>query len=98
MKRDTSTDTIRLYFTYGIAVLVVVGAGALVLAKIDEIPAEALLALVTFVLGLALGFVFNRESSAGAARQSERAIAQGANASQPPLEQPQPQPNVQPRI
>lgn len=77
-----NTDTLRLYFTYGIAVLVIVGAGALVMAKLDEIPAEALLALVTFVLGLALGFVFNREASAGAARQSERAIAQGA-ATQP---------------
>lgn len=77
-----STDTIRLHYTYGIAILVIIGGGLLIFMKLTEIPAEALLALVTFVAGLALGFVFNRESSAGQARSTERAVAQGANAGQ----------------
>jgi hypothetical protein len=73
-----STDGYRLHYTYGIAVLCLLGGGLLVFMKLGEIPAEALLALITFVFGLVLGFVFNRESSASQARATERAVAQGA--------------------
>ena len=73
------TDDVRLHYTYGGGLLVIVLGFALVFLKIDEIPSEALIALVSGVFGLVLGFFFNRESSAGQARATERAIAQGAD-------------------
>ena len=79
-----NTDGWRLHYTYAIAALCLIGGGVLVFLKLGEIPAEALLALITFVFGLVLGFVFNRESSAGQARATERAVAQGANAGATP--------------
>jgi len=75
-----NADLIRLAFTYAIALVALIGAFLLIYAKLSEISAESLLALVTFVLGLALGFVFNRESTTSGARAAERAVSQGANA------------------
>jgi xanthosine utilization system XapX-like protein len=71
-------DEKRLHYTYGGGLLIVVIAFALIFLKIGDIPAEALIALVGSIFGLVLGFFFNRESGAGAARATERAVAQGA--------------------
>jgi uncharacterized membrane protein len=86
-----NADLIRLFFTYAIALVTLIGTFVLIYTKLGEISAESLLALVTFVLGLALGFVFNRESTTAGARSAERAISQGANAGViPPPQPPQP--------
>lgn len=91
-----NADSFRLHYTYLIAILVIVGSGYMLLTETPGVTGEQKLALVTFVLGLVLGFIFNRESSAGSARATERAIAQGATTVQggdpppPPAEGRQP--------
>jgi hypothetical protein len=78
-----NTDTWRLHYTYGIAIVVLVGAGLMLFIPTPDITGEAKLAFVTFVAGIVLGFVFNRESAVGAARASERAHDAGAAAAAP---------------
>jgi hypothetical protein len=72
-----SADTIRLIFTYAIAVLVLVGAFILLVLP-SQVGSETIVPFVTGIVGIVLGFVFNRESTTAGARQSERAVAQGA--------------------
>lgn len=72
-----STDSIRLIFTYVIALVVLVGSFLLLWQKLPELTPEALLAVITTALGFVLGFVFNRESTVGGARAAERAFNQG---------------------
>jgi hypothetical protein len=74
-----STDTWRLHYTYLIGAGVLALAFGLLLLHTPDISGESKLAFVTFVAGIVLGFVFNRESSVSAARAQERAIEQGAN-------------------
>ncbi len=74
-------DTLRLAFTYTIALVIVIGGGILLVVP-SQVPPEQLLPFMTGIVGTVIGFVFQRESSSGAARQTERAFATGA-ASQP---------------
>jgi FtsH-binding integral membrane protein len=67
-----STDTWRLHYTYLIGAGVLALAFGLLLLHTPDISGESKLAFVTFVAGIVLGFVFNRETQ-------ERAIEQGAN-------------------
>ena len=68
------TDTIKLWFTYGIALLVIVGGGIMLfLMRGDPQSSELQLAIVGFIGG-ALGFVFNRESATQATRAAESAV------------------------
>ena len=67
--------------TYGIAVLVLTGCFVLLVAP-SQVPSEQLLPFVTGIIGLVLGWVFNRESTAASARSTERSIAQGASSSE----------------
>ena len=62
-------DTIRLLASYLIAVLVLAGAFVLIYENRGD-SGQAWLAV-----GAVLGWAFNRESSAAAARQTERAAA-----------------------
>lgn len=73
-----TSDTIRLYFTYAIAVLVLLGTFLLLIWP-SQVPAEQLLPFLTGIVGIVIGFVFNRESTTSGARASERAVAQGAS-------------------
>lgn len=82
-----STDTIRLHYTYIAGLLVLAGCFALVALKLDDIPGEVIVALVTGALGFVLGFIFNRESAVGAARAQERAVALGATTATPTVVQ-----------
>jgi hypothetical protein len=75
-----NTDTIRLHYTYIIALVIVVGAGVLMYIKLPEIEPEVLIGFFGTAFGFVLGFVFNRESSVGSQRATERAVSQGANA------------------
>jgi fatty acid desaturase len=72
-----SADTIRLFFTYVIAAMVLVGCFLLLIFP-SQVGQEGLIPFVTGVVGVVLGFVFNRESTIGGARAAERAMAQGA--------------------
>ncbi len=74
-----STDTLRLHYTYGIAILVLVGVFYLFITPTPDISGGEKLAFLGTVVGGVILFVFNRESSVSAARATERAIEQGAN-------------------
>jgi hypothetical protein len=74
-----SVDTVRLWFTYAIAVLVLVGCFLLLFFP-SQVDQPSLVPFVTAIVGVVLGFVFNRESTTAGQRNAERAISQGANA------------------
>lgn len=67
------TDTIRLFFTYGIASIVVLGGGAALVLTRNEIAAGDLRVIVAGFIGSALTFVFGSEVQARTARQSAAA-------------------------
>jgi predicted lipid-binding transport protein (Tim44 family) len=70
-------DSLKVLFTYGIAALLLVGGLLyLFLTRLDAAGAGATdrLALVGF-MGIALNFVFMRETATNSARQTERAVA-----------------------
>ncbi len=71
-----SADTIRMLGTYLVAVLVLVGAFVLLMFE-SQVPPEQLLPFLTGVVGIVLGWAFNRESTTAGARQSERSVAIG---------------------
>lgn len=73
-----STDTWRLHYTYAIALLTLAGCFALLLIPTGDVTGGDKLTLITFVAGIVLGFVFNRESTVAGARAAERAVAQGS--------------------
>ncbi len=74
-----SPDTIRLWFTYVIAVLVLVGCFILLVLP-SQVGSDTIVPFVTGIVGIVLGFVFNRESTTAGARAAERAVQQGADA------------------
>ncbi len=67
-------DTIRLVATYVIAIVVLVGCFMLLVAPSQLENPEA---FVTVIVGVVLGFVFNRESTTAGARAAERSFAKG---------------------
>jgi hypothetical protein len=72
------SDTIKLGFTYTIALVTIVGGGIMLYAIRLDPPesgsATLSLAIVGFI-GLALGFVFNRESATQATRAAQSSAA-----------------------
>lgn len=73
-----NSDNIRLLFTYTIAALVLIGCFILLVIP-SQVGQEGLVPFVTGVVGVVLGFVFNRESTTAGQRASERAVSLGAN-------------------
>ena len=72
-------DNLKLIFTYIIVLVVVVGGGAMLYAIRGSEGSETLsLAIVGFI-GLALGFVFNKESATQATRAAQSSSSQGAD-------------------
>jgi hypothetical protein len=84
-----SADTIRLAFTYAIAALTLVGCFFLLIFP-SQVGSEGLVPFVTGVVGVVLGFVFNRESTTAGQRASERAVSLGANTAVAPTPPPEP--------
>lgn len=80
-------DDWKLHYTYiGLLLLALIALG-FVFLKLDDIDAETLIALVTFILGSVLGFLTGAEIATRQARATERAAAQGAqSAVNPPPE------------
>ena len=78
-----NADTIRILFTYVIAVLVLLGSFILLVIP-SQVGAEGVIPFVTGIVGIVLGFVFNRESTTSGQRAQERATKQGADIAQAP--------------
>lgn len=78
-----NADTIRLISTYIIAILTLVGCFILLIFP-SQVGQEGLVPFVTGVVGVVLGFVFNRESSTAGGRAAERSMTLGAQAAVPP--------------
>lgn len=78
-------DTIKVFYTYLIATLLVIGGLLFLFYSRNDPPggqSAAMIPLVAGFVGAAIQFVFSRETQTSTARQVERGIAQGA-ASQP---------------
>lgn len=75
-----SADAIRLTFTYVIALVVLVGCFWLLAFPSQLANPEA---FVTIIVGVVLGFIFNRESTTAGARAAERAVQQGVTSASP---------------
>lgn len=78
-------DMLKVFYTYLIATILVVGGLAFLFFSRNDDPAgqsAAMVPLVAGFVGAAIQFVFSRETQTSTARQVERGIAQGA-ASQP---------------
>ena len=79
------SDNVKLWFTYAIALITIVGGGAMLYAiRLDppDSGSETLSLAIVWFIGLALGFVFNRES----ATQATRAAQSSAAGSMAPLD------------
>jgi hypothetical protein len=74
-----NAGNIQLFFTYTIAVLVLIGCFILLVLP-SQVGSDTIVPFVTGIVGIVLGFVFNRESTMSGQRSAERAINQGANA------------------
>lgn len=76
-----NADTIKAFFTYATALVVVLGGFLVIyLTRADETSSQIQLLIGGFI-GSALTFLFVQENSTRQARQSERQFTQGANAS-----------------
>jgi hypothetical protein len=67
-------DDVKLWFTYGLATVIIIGGGLMLFVSRNEANSDFSLLIAGFIGG-AIGFVFNRESATQAARQVERAAA-----------------------
>jgi hypothetical protein len=80
-------DTLKVTYTYAIATVIVIG-GLLILyfSRLDppESNSQNLDLVISGFIGIALQFVFQRETQSSTARQVERSTAAGA-ASQPTM-------------
>jgi len=73
-------DTIRLYFTYVVALVVIVGGGLFLFAiRGDPASNDLQLAIVGFI-GMALAYVFNRETATQATRAAQSSATQATAA------------------
>ena len=73
-----NADTIRLLFTYAIATLILIGSFVLLLFP-SQLTGDSLVPFVSGIIGVVIGFVFNRESTTAGQRSAERAVTLGAN-------------------
>lgn len=75
------SDSIKLLFTYLIAVITILGGGVMLYAiRLDppETGSGTLSLAIVGFMGLALGFVFNRETATQATRAAQSSAAQSA--------------------
>lgn len=73
------TDTIKLWFTYAIALVLIVGGGLFLLVTRLDPPgtSQDLQLVIAGFIGSAVTFVFTRETQTQTARSTAAAIAQG---------------------
>jgi len=77
-----TVDTIRALFTYVIALIVVVGGGAVIFVSRNDPSATDTVAIIAGFVGSALTFVFSSEVQTRTARQSASASLAGSAATQ----------------
>lgn len=77
-------DTIRLWFTYLTALVVIAGGGLfLLIVRNDNPPNDLITGAAISVVTLAVNFVFTKETATSSSRASERAFTAGAASGQP---------------
>ena len=71
-------DTIKLVFTYALALVVVVGGGWFLFATLGQADAESTRLVIAGFMGSAITFVFGQESAKAATRAAQSSAASGA--------------------
>ncbi len=79
------SDTIKLLFTYVIAMVIIVGGGVFLFLTRTEPEASSLQLVIAGFMGAAIAFVFNREAATQATRASESSIRAGVDSQNPPV-------------
>jgi hypothetical protein len=77
-----TADTIKLLFTYLIALVVIVGGGAMLFLTKDE-PASPTALVISGFIGSAITFVFGQESATRATRAAQSSASQATGQSTP---------------
>jgi hypothetical protein len=67
-------DDVKLWFTYALATVVIVGGGAMLFVSRNEANTDFALLVAGFI-GSAITFVFNRESATQATRAAQSSAA-----------------------
>jgi len=70
-------DEVKLWFTYSLAAIIIVGGGAMLFVSRGEANTDFALLIAGFI-GSATMFVFNRESATQATRAAQSSAEQGA--------------------
>jgi hypothetical protein len=78
------TDTLKLIFTYALALVIVIGGGAFLFATLGQADAESTRLAIVGFMGGAITFVFGQESAKAATRASQASTAAGAASVTPP--------------
>lgn len=78
-----NADTIKAFFTYFTALVVVLGGLSVMYLTRGDVNASQLQVIVSGFIGSALTFLFVQENSTRASRTAERQFAQGSNSSTP---------------
>lgn len=69
-------DDIKLWFTYGLAAIIIIGGGIMLYASRMEQNSDFALLIAGFI-GSAVTFVFNRESATQATRAAQSSVKAG---------------------
>ena len=72
-------DDVKLWFTYGLATVIIVGGLAMLFVSRGEANTDFALLIAGFI-GAATGFVFNRESATQATRAAQSSASQATAA------------------
>lgn len=72
-------DDIKLWFSYGLAAVIIIGGGAMLFVSRNEANSDFSLLIAGFI-GAAVSFVFNRESATQATRAAQSSAAQASTA------------------
>lgn len=74
----TMTDTVRMIFTYAIALVIVIGGGLFLFMTRAEPDSQGTSLVIAGFIGAAVTFVFGQEGATRAARQTTTASESGA--------------------
>jgi lipoprotein signal peptidase len=78
-----AADEIKLWFTYGLATVIIIGGGVMLFVSRNEANTDFALLIAGFIGG-AVGFIFNRESATQATRAAQSSANQAVAAQAPP--------------